>query len=81
MYYYTIITIEGHENTFPRHVLTEDEAAILGQLIELDGRCGATVILGLEEIRNGSGRVVGEHLTIAEDAWEVVREQTINATT
>ena len=79
MYYYTTIAIAGREATRPYHRLTDDEAAILGQLIELDG-FDDMVILAREDIRNSSGRRVGEHLTIAEDAWEVVREQVTSAT-
>ena len=70
----TTVTIEGHENTFPHHILTDDESALLAQIIDIDG--SDEVILASEDIRNGSGRVVGSHLTIRPDAWDdVLAEQ------
>ena len=79
MYYHTTIAVDGIEATRPYHQLTEDEAAILGQIIGFDGE--DAVILDRAAIRNGSGTVVGEHLTIAADAWEVVCAQLTNTTT
>lgn len=66
----TTVTIEGHESTLPHHVLTDDESALLDQIIAIDS--SDEVILASEDIRNGSGRLVGSHLTIRSDAWDAV---------
>ena len=57
-------------STIQDHDLTEAEAEYLGQVIALDGE--DEVIISREDIRNGSGRVCGEHLTITDDAWECI---------
>ena len=44
----------------------------LSRLIEA-ACAGDEVIISREDIRNGSGRVCGEHLTITDDAWEFIQ--------
>ena len=63
----TITTTMMHQ-----HVATEDELALLGQIIDIDGR--DAVVLASTAAKNGSGRVIGEHLTITDEAWQFVVE-------
>ena len=63
----TITTTMMHQ-----HVATEDELALLGQIIDIDGR--EAVVLASTAAKNGSGRVIGEHLTITDEAWQFVVE-------
>lgn len=63
----TYITAEGSQR-----IATEDELVLLGQVIDIDGR--DAVVLDSTPVRNGSGRVVGEHLTITDEAWQFVVE-------
>ena len=58
-------------STIRNHDLTEAEAEYLGQILTIDGE--DAVIISREDIRNGSGRVCGEHLTITDDAWECIQ--------
>ena len=58
--------------TIAQHVATEDELVLLGQIIDIDGR--DAVVLDSTPAKNGSGRVIGEHLTIADEAWQFVAE-------
>ena len=69
----TTIAIEGRESARPHHELTADEATILDQIIEIDG--ADAVIIATEEIRNGSGRVCGEHLLLTESAWTTIQSE------
>ena len=66
------IAIEGHQSAHPHHELTADEAVILDQIVAIDG--DDTVIIATEEIRDGSGRVCGEHLLLTASAWSMVQE-------
>jgi len=58
--------------TIAQHVATEDELVLLGQVIDIDGR--EAVVLDSTPAKNGSGRVIGEHLTITDEAWQFVVE-------
>jgi hypothetical protein len=58
--------------TIAQHVATEDELVLLGQVIDIDGR--EAVVLASTAAKNGSGRVIGEHLTITDEAWQFVAE-------
>ena len=58
--------------TIAQHVATEDELVLLGQVIDIDGR--DAVVLASTAAKNGSGRVIGEHLTITDEAWQFVAE-------
>lgn len=51
---------------------TEDELTLLGQIIDVDGNEDS--IVSREPVRNGSGRIVGEHLTITDEAAEFIAE-------
>lgn len=59
-------------STITQRWISEDEAAILAHIIDIDGE--DAVILSREDARNGSGRIVGEHLTITDEAWQAVRD-------
>ena len=63
--------------TISQHVATEDELVLLGQVIDIDGR--DAVVLASTDAKNGSGRIVGEHLTIADEAWQFVVESLAQA--
>lgn len=54
------------------HRLSPDEAVLLDQVVDIDGE--DAVIVSREPVRNGSGRVVGERLTVTDDAWNFVLE-------
>lgn len=60
------------------HTLTADEAVLLGQVIDIDG--ADAVILADEDLRNASGRLIGETLLITDDAWEAVQRSRFEAT-
>ena len=64
----TTITTSG---TY-QHIATEDELVLLAQVIDIDGR--DAVVLASTDAKNGSGRVIGEHLTITDEAWQFVVE-------
>lgn len=51
---------------------TEGELTLLGQIIDVDGNEDS--IVSREPVRNGSGRIVGEHLTITDEAAEFIAE-------
>ena len=53
-------------------VASEDELVLLDQVIDIDGR--DAVVLDSAPVKNGSGRVVGEHLIIDDEAWRFVVE-------
>lgn len=59
-------------STIAQHVATEDELVLLGQVIDIDGR--DAVVLASTAAKNGSGRVIGEHLAITDEAWQFVAE-------
>ena len=71
-YAYRISTSTVHD-----HDTTEAEAEYLGQVLAIDGE--DAVIISREDIRNGSGRVCGEHLTVTDDAWECVQSAIADA--
>lgn len=52
--------------------LTDDMSVRLGQIIDVDGE--GAVVLDRADIRNGSGRIIGERLTITEQAWDETTE-------
>lgn len=68
---YTTITT----STVDRRVATEDELVLLGQVIDIDGY--DNVVTASEDAKNGSGRVIGEHLTITDEAWSFVQASLI----
>ena len=51
---------------------TEDELTLLGQIVDVDGNEDS--IVNREPVRNGSGRLMGEHLTITDEAAEFIAE-------
>ena len=51
---------------------TEDELTLLGQIIDVDGNEDS--IVNREPVRNASGRLMGEHLTITDEAAEFIAE-------
>ena len=53
--------INTTDGAIVNHVLTDDERVHLEQIIDIDGD---TVIKQAMDIKNGSGRVVGESITI-----------------
>ena len=65
-----ITLITTTDNRLDQHHLTEAESVYLGQIIDLDGE--DAVIVAREDVRNGSGRVCGEHLTVTPETWEAV---------
>lgn len=65
--------IEGGQVVTVWHHQPPDAVGVyLDQLIGLDGE--SAVILSREPIRNGSGRLVGELVTVTRDAAEVIRD-------
>ncbi len=59
--------------TVVRHHPTDDEAAILAQIIDEDGE--EAVILAREDLHDGSGHSIGERLLITDEAWQTVRDR------
>lgn len=60
------------DSTTDQRLATDAEMTYLEQVIDIDGR--DAVVLAEEDVTNGSGRVVGTHLTVDADAWEFVQE-------
>jgi len=52
--------------------LDESQEAYLDQIIALDGR--DRIVLEEQPVRNGSGRIIGSHLTITTGTWETIQE-------
>lgn len=63
-----ISTVSGKLNS---RVATESEATYLDQVVELDG---PDAIVSEEPVTNGSGRIIGRHVTISDDDWEFIQE-------
>ena len=59
-------------STLYQHVATEAELTLLGQVIDIDGR--DAVVTHSAAAKNGSGRAIGEHLTITDEAWQFVQD-------
>lgn len=59
-------------STLYQHVATEAELTLLGQVIDIDGR--DAVVTHSAAAKNSSGRVIGEHLTITDEAWQFVQD-------
>lgn len=70
----TVITTEDAINSghIIDHRPSEIEATYLNQILDVDGN--DAVILGVEPIRNGSGREIGTAYTVTTNAWEFVQE-------
>ena len=65
---YTTITTSA----INQHVASEDELVLLGQVIDIDGY--DAVVISSADAANGSGRAIGKHLTITDEAWTFVQE-------
>ena len=55
-----------------QHSLTEDEAVLLDQVVDIDGE--DAVVIERRPVKNASNRVIGDELVITDEAWEFVQE-------
>lgn len=64
--------VDGGQTITVWHAQQPDAATVfLDQVLDVDG--GPDAILGREQVRNGSGRVVADRFTITVDAAEAIR--------
>lgn len=64
--------ISTESNPDLEHKITEDEAVLLGQIIDIDG--AEEVLVGMSKIINGSNRIIGTHYVITDEVWETILE-------
>lgn len=68
----TALWVSTDDGLVSFHHCTEDEQLLLSQVIDIDGE--DRVIVETEPVRNGSNRIIGDHVLITSEAWQAVTE-------